>query len=78
MKYINNFSSYIKESSVNQEGELIENYKIELDCPPGSPRPDDLLPIVIEGTGLTMEDFTCTSRLFGNWTFELNPSKNTK
>lgn len=49
---------------------------IELDCPPGNPRPDDLLPLVIEGTGLTTDDFQITSRVFGNWTFELKADKN--
>lgn len=42
-------------------------HTIELDCPPGSPRPDDLLPSVIEGTGLPIVE--ASSRFFGNWTF---------
>lgn len=29
---------------------------IELDCPPGSPRPDDLIESVLEGTGLEVKD----------------------
>ena len=49
--------------------------RIELDCPPG-PRPDVLIPGIIEGTGLKEEDFRNTSRSFGNWEFELNPEKN--
>jgi hypothetical protein len=58
--------------------EGFENFKhsIELDCAPGSARPDTLLPGVIEDTGLVLEDFHNTSRSFGNWTFELNPEKN--
>jgi len=41
---------------------------IELDCPPGSPRPGDLIDSVIEGTGLPKKD-DC-SRFFGNWTWD--------
>ena len=41
---------------------------IELDCPPGSPRPGDLLPGIVEGTGLQIkEPFT---KFFGNWTWD--------
>jgi hypothetical protein len=47
-------------------------YSIELDCPPGSPRPGDLFPIVIEDTGLSEEDFSEPSMLFGNWCWVLN------
>lgn len=48
---------------------------IELDCPPGSIRPDNLLPIVIDGTGLKVEDFEITSKSFGNWEFTLKEDK---
>lgn len=44
---------------------------IELDCPPGLPRPGDLFPSVIHDTGLTEDDFTITSKLFGEWTWLL-------
>jgi hypothetical protein len=30
-------------------------YSIELDCPPGFPRPSDLLPHVISETGLVLD-----------------------
>lgn len=40
---------------------------IELDCPPGDPRPGDLIASVLEGTGLTPGE--TTSRVFGNWTW---------
>lgn len=40
---------------------------IELDCPPGNPRPGDLLPAVIEGTGLTVRD--PDSKFMGCWVF---------
>jgi hypothetical protein len=40
---------------------------IELDCPPGYPRPGDLINDVIEGTGLVVGE--SVSRVFGNWTW---------
>lgn len=43
---------------------------IELDCPPGDPRPGDLIDAVIEGTGLPKRDDI--SRLFGNWGWDYN------
>lgn len=54
----------------------VEEQSIELDCPPGNPRPGDLFPGVLRGTGLTPSDFALTSKLFGNWTWHLtNPAK---
>jgi hypothetical protein len=44
-----------------------ENQTIELDCPPGSPRPGDLIEGVIAGTGLELKE--AGSKLFGNWTW---------
>lgn len=41
---------------------------IELDCPPGNPRPGDLIAGVLEGTGLKVEDPVLM--LFGEWTWE--------
>jgi len=43
---------------------------IEIDCPPGRPRPGDLIAGVIKGTGL--EPRKTASRLFGNWTWDYN------
>ncbi len=43
-------------------------HTIELDCPPGSPRPGDLIAGVLEGTGLPMIE--TSSRLFGEWTWD--------
>ena len=40
---------------------------IDLDCPPGSPRPGDLIEGVIEGTGLPFRKESST--FFGNWTW---------
>jgi hypothetical protein len=41
---------------------------IELDCPPGFPRPDQLIAAVIEGTGLDKRDPVST--FFGNFTWD--------
>jgi len=41
----------------------------ELDCPPGSPRPGDLIEGVIEGLGLPWPKEP-TSKFFGNWKWE--------
>jgi len=41
---------------------------IEIDCPPGDPRPGDLIGDVIKGTGLELREDT--SRLFGWWIWD--------
>lgn len=41
---------------------------IELDCPPGSPRPGDLIGGVIEGLGLKKKE--AVGKFFGNWTWD--------
>jgi hypothetical protein len=43
---------------------------IELDCPPGNPRPGDLIADVIQGTGLDVRE--SVGRCFGNWTWDYN------
>lgn len=43
---------------------------IEIDCPPGAPRPGDLIEGVIEGTGLPVRE--SSGRFFGNWTWDYN------
>jgi hypothetical protein len=43
---------------------------IEIDCPPGSPRPGDLIEDVIKGTGLPLRQDV--SRLFGMWAWDYN------
>lgn len=40
---------------------------IELDCPPGYPRPGDLIEGVIDSTGLEKRE--AVSTFFGNWTY---------
>lgn len=42
--------------------------KIRLDCPPGSPRPGDLIADVIKDTGLPARDDI--SRFMGEWTWD--------
>jgi hypothetical protein len=58
------------------EQEKNETNTVEIDCPPGTPRPDDLFPDVIKGTGLAVEDFDLVSKVFGNFTWELKAQKN--
>lgn len=41
---------------------------IELDCPPGNPRPDDLIEGVIAGLGIVAKE--PVSKFFGNWKWE--------
>lgn len=43
---------------------------IDLDCPPGLPRPGDLIDGVLEGTGLVAKE--TVSRFFGNWTWDFS------
>lgn len=45
---------------------------IELDCAPGFPRPSDLLPSVLEGTGLTKDPEDTVGRFFGCWTWDFS------
>jgi hypothetical protein len=51
-------------------------YTIEIDCPPGNPRPDELLPGVIKDTGITLDDLENVGRFFGNWTWRVKPEAN--
>lgn len=52
------------------EGITPDVQTIELDCPPGSVRPGDLIGKVIEGTGLP--ERAARDMCFGNWTFDYN------
>ena len=49
---------------------------LELDCPPGDPRPGDLIGSVIKGTGL--EHREDVSRLFGWWIWDYSDVPVTK
>jgi hypothetical protein len=44
-----------------------EEFTIEIDCPPGGIRPDDLLPGVLEGLGLNINPQKTSVRFFGNY-----------
>lgn len=48
-----------------------KKYTIELDCAPGWPRPGDLLPDVLAGTGITLDAEKPQSMFFGNWVWEI-------
>lgn len=43
---------------------------IEIDCPPGSPRPDSYLESVLKDTGI--EPVNATAKTFGNWLFDFD------
>ena len=43
------------------------NQTIILDCPPGFPRPGDLIEAVIKDTGLPLRETTCM--IMGEWTW---------
>ena len=47
---------------------MTHSQTIELDCPPGTPRPGDLIAAVIEGTGLPAR--RPVSTFFGCWTWD--------
>ena len=63
-----------------EQTQKLEHWYLELDCPPGCPRPGDLLPGVLEGTGLEKDPKDTTMRLFGNWRwdFETLPGKHAR
>ena len=76
MKELKRFEEWVNENEATDEVGENEIRSIELDCAPGSPRPDDLFPGVIADTGLEVNDFEITSKVFGNWEFTLkNKSK---
>ena len=44
--------------------------EIHLECPPGDPRPGDLLSELLRDTGIALRD--SESRLFGHWEWDYN------
>jgi hypothetical protein len=48
--------------------------EIGIDCPPGDPRPGDLFPKVLRGTGLRKSDFEDPLMLMGAWLWILKAS----
>jgi hypothetical protein len=51
-------------------------FSIELDCPPGNPRPGDLIAGVLKGTGIEVSDFETGDPFFGHQTWVLKSSAN--
>ena len=51
-------------------------HSIELDCPPGSPRPFDLIEGVLKDTGLEVKDFETSPPFFGNQEWSLKEASN--
>lgn len=49
--------------------------RINIDCAPGSIRPDNILCRAIKETSLLETDFTEVSRCFGNWTWTIPMDK---
>jgi hypothetical protein len=41
--------------------------EIHLECPPGEPRPGDLMPALLHGTGLPVREDVSELRFFGHW-----------
>ncbi len=56
-----------------QEG---KRHSIELDCAPGSPRPCQFLPQLLEGTGIVLDAQHPTSMFFGNWVWVIPIEQN--
>jgi len=67
-----------KKDSQFHKGFAGVKYTLELDSAPGVyPRGQELMEQVLDGLGLKNgEDVVCTSALFGNYTFHVNPEKN--
>jgi hypothetical protein len=66
----------VQETPSNDVIMATEELSIELDCAPMTPRPDTYIDGVLEGTGLAPDDFEITSKLFGNWKWELKDCSN--
>src|SRR5262249_33630761 len=62
----------------NKATDRYHNFSIELDCPPGSPRPNDLIAGVLRGTGLLVSDFDTGNPFFGHQTWILKPGSEDK
>lgn len=60
---------------IQEKKELTGSHLIVLDCPPGDPRPDVLLPGILKDTGLEVDDFKLISTFFGEWTFRLKDTE---
>lgn len=57
-----------------KEQKRYNDFSIELDCPPGQVRPNDLIDGVLEGTGLEVSDFDTGAPFFGHQIWILKES----
>jgi len=55
----------------------ITNWRLEIDCEPGSLRPGALLPGVLEGLGVEKDPEDTVYRFLGNWCWEFQTSHET-
>ena len=54
---------------------LIGPWTIEIDCWPGAPRPSVVLPPLLRSVGLSLDDFEEPTCKFGEWSYQLRPSR---
>lgn len=54
-----------------------KNFSVELDCPPGMPRPEDLIEGVLKDSGFEVSDFDTNPPFFGNqlWVLRVDANK---
>lgn len=55
----------------HEQRDRYNNFSIEIDCPPGSIRPNDCIGGILEGTGLEVSDFNTSPPFFGHQTWVL-------
>lgn len=65
-----------QESLEKIRSERLNKFSIELDCPPGYPRPGDLIDGVLRDTGLEPTDFETGNPFFGHQIWILKKSAN--
>ena len=53
------------------------NWRIELDCEPGPPRPCDLLPEVLKDLDIEKDPYDSLFRFMGNWCWQFQTSPET-
>jgi|SRR5712664_666053 len=61
----------VQEAIAKLNSDRYHNFSIEMDCPPGNPRPGDLIEGVLDGTGLHVSDFSTGNPFFGHQTWIL-------
>jgi hypothetical protein len=73
MSQVQNVTNMNQQESYNFR---YQNYSIELDCPPGGIRPNDLIAGVLKDTGMEASDFDTGAPFFGHQTWVLKASAN--